>query len=83
MLHTTRRFVTPETVGRDSQECVVTSLATPPSEGGFSSSPSILVFSPLFSHSLVSDSATPWTAACQASLSITNSWSLPKLMSIE
>ena len=23
---------------------------------------------------------TPWTAACQASLSITNSWSLPKLM---
>ena len=27
--------------------------------------------------------ATPWTAACQASLSITNFWSLPKLMSIE
>ena len=27
--------------------------------------------------------ATPWTAAFQASLSITNSWSLPKLMSIE
>ena len=27
--------------------------------------------------------ATPWTAACQASLSITNSWSSPKLMSIE
>ena len=27
--------------------------------------------------------ATPWTAACQAYLSITNSWSLPKLMSIE
>ena len=26
---------------------------------------------------------TPWTAACQASLSITNSWSLPKPMSIE
>ena len=26
---------------------------------------------------------TPWTAACQASLFITNSWSLPKLMSIE
>ena len=36
-----------------------------------------------FSCSLVSDSATPWTAACQASLSISNSWSLPKLMSIE
>ena len=27
--------------------------------------------------------ATPWTAACQVSLSITNSWSLLKLMSIE
>ena len=26
---------------------------------------------------------TPWTAACWASLSITNSWSLLKLMSIE
>ena len=28
-------------------------------------------------------SVTPWTVACQASLSITNSWSLLKLMSIE
>ena len=36
-----------------------------------------------FSCSVVSDSATPQTAACQASLSITNSWSLFKLMSIE
>ena len=36
-----------------------------------------------FSRSVVSDSATPWTGACQASLSITNSWSLPKLMSTE
>ena len=27
--------------------------------------------------------ATPWNAACQASLSIANSWSLLKLMSIE
>ena len=27
--------------------------------------------------------ATPWTAACRASLSITNSWSLLKLMSIQ
>ena len=26
---------------------------------------------------------TPWTAARQASLSITNSWSLPKLISVE
>ena len=31
----------------------------------------------------MSDSATPWIAAHQASLSITNSRSLPKLMSIE
>ena len=31
----------------------------------------------------MSDSATPWTAARQASLSITNSWSLPRLMSVE
>ena len=28
-------------------------------------------------------SETPWTAACQASLSITNSWSPPKPMSVE
>ena len=27
--------------------------------------------------------ATPWTAACQTSLSLTISWSLPKFMSIE
>ena len=36
-----------------------------------------------FSCSVVSDSATPWTAAHQASLSITNSQSLPKPVSIE
>ena len=36
-----------------------------------------------FSCSVVSDSVTPWTAACQAFLSITNSQSLLKLMSIE
>ena len=37
-----------------------------------------------FSRSVVSESLeTPWTAARQASLSITNSQSLPKLMSIE
>ena len=36
----------------------------------------------LFSHTVVSACATPWTAACQASLSITNSQSLLKLMSI-
>ena len=37
-------------------------------------------FSP-FSH--VGLFATPWAAACQVSLSITNSWSLLKLMSID
>ena len=36
-----------------------------------------------FSHSVGSDSVTPWITACQASLSITNSQSLLKLMSIE
>ena len=36
-----------------------------------------------FSHSVMSDSATPWTTAHQASLSIINSQSLPKLMSVE
>ena len=35
-----------------------------------------------FSCSVVSDSATPWTAACQASLSITNTQNLLKLMSL-
>ena len=33
--------------------------------------------------SCVQGPATPWTAACHASLSITNSWSLHKPMSIE
>ena len=36
-----------------------------------------------FSHSIMSESVTPSTAACQAFLSITNSQSLVKLMSIE
>ena len=40
-------------------------------------------FSSLQSLSRVRLFATPWTAALQASLSITNSQSLPKLMSIE
>ena len=40
-------------------------------------------FSPVQSLSRVQLFATPWTAVCQASLSITNSWSLLKLMSIE
>ena len=43
----------------------------------------VLISSVQFSCSVVSDSATPWTAAHQASLFITNSRSLPKPMSIE
>ena len=45
------------------------------------------IFCPQFSSvqllSCVRLFATPWTAAHQTSLSITNSWSSPKLMSIE
>ena len=40
-------------------------------------------FSPIHSLSHVKLFATPWTAACQASLSITNSWNLLKLIHIE
>ena len=39
-------------------------------------------FSSVQSFSCVQLFATPWTAACQASLSIINSWSPPKPMSI-
>ena len=42
-----------------------------------------LIFSSVQSLSRVRLIVTPWIAACQASLSITNSWSLLKLMSIE
>ena len=41
----------------------------------------MLKFSSVQSLSHLKLFATPWTAAYQASLSITNSWSLPKLMS--
>ena len=44
-------------------------------------SPSRLVL--LFSHQVVPDSATLWTAARQASLSFTVSWSLLRFRSIE
>ena len=40
-------------------------------------------FSSVQSLSRVRLFATPWTAGCQASLSVINSWSLPKPMSIE
>ena len=45
-------------------------------------SPSIIQFSSVQSFSRVQLFATPWTAARQASLSITNSWNLLKLTSI-
>jgi hypothetical protein len=40
-------------------------------------------FSSVQSLSHVQLFVTPWTAACQASLSIANSWSLPKFISIQ
>ena len=43
----------------------------------------VWMFSSVQSLSRVLFFVTPWTAACQASLSTTNSQSLPKLMSIE
>ena len=42
----------------------------------------IYIFLLLFSCQVVSDSVTPWTAACQAPLSVTISWSLPQFMSV-
>ena len=43
----------------------------------------IFYISVQFSRSVISDSSTPWIAGCQASLSITNSRSPPKLMCIK
>ena len=57
-----------------------TSLASPALAGAFSTTSATSV---QFSRSVVSDSASPWTAAHQAFLSITNSRNLLKLMSIE
>ena len=45
--------------------------------------PFVLGFSSVQSFSCVWLFVNPWTATCQASLSITNSWSLLKLMPIE
>ena len=44
---------------------------------------SLLLLLLLFNHQVMSDSATPWTAACQVSLPLTIFWSLLKFMSIE
>ena len=49
--------------------------------GSFNSAPSLISSFQSLSHVWLF--ATPWTAAHQASLSITNSWSLLKLMSIK
>ena len=49
----------------------------------FKQKPQYLHLSTVQSLSRVRLFETPWTAACQASLSITSSWSLLKLMSIE
>ena len=46
---------------------------TEPSESKVLFWPSVWFSSVQFSHSVMADSATSWTAACQASLSITNS----------
>ena len=50
---------------------------------GYMPSSGIVRSSVQFNHSVVSNSETPWTAVCQASLSIRNSQSLLKLISIE
>ena len=63
--------------GPEERETPVT--RTPQLRGGTSSSN----YSSVQSLSHVQLFATPWTAARQASLSITNSWSPPKLMSIK
>ena len=55
----------------------------PEAKDSFCSHSEFALSSVQFSHSAVSDSVTPWTAARQTSLSITNCWSLPKPMFIE
>ena len=65
--HTTTREQSPLSVTR---ECPLASESS-------------VQFSSVHSLSRVWLFATPWTTARQASLSITNSWSSPKLMSIE
>ena len=64
-----------------------TELSGPPLPSDFLSVALLMDFTSFssvqLSRSVVSNSATPWTAAPQASLSITNSWSLLKLMSVE
>ena len=61
--------------------CMNTSNIRQPIQGGKDLLQKSLLL--LFSCSVMSDSATPWTAACQASLSFTISRSLLIFMSIE
>ena len=59
-------------------------LSSAPSDDNSQVNPEVSFFAVQFSRSVRSDLfATPWTAAHQASLSITNSQSLLKLLSIE
>ena len=66
--------------GRKMEWIAITSPGNLPNSGTEPTSPS---FSSVQLLSCIHLFATPWTAARQASLSITNSWSLPKFMSIE
>ena len=58
-------------------------FGSPPSWWSSFHTPTSVQFSSVQSLSHIRLFVTPWIAACQASLSITNSWSLLKLMSIE
>ena len=60
--------------------CIIFMFNLPFSLGNLSP---LIFHSIQFSCSVVSDSVIPWTAARSTSLSITNSWSLSKLMSTE
>ena len=63
--------------------CVGWTLMDPPSGWVLMLFSRFLTFGLVPSLSHVWFFVTPWTIACQASLSVTNSWSLPKLLSIE
>ena len=66
-----------------SEGCTLSTPSIPPHCLRFSIAPTALWFSSVPSLSCVRLLVTPWTAVCQASLSITNCWSLLNLMSIE
>ena len=68
---------------RRAQGTLLTVLWWPKWEGNPKKRGYVYALSVQFSRSVVSDSETPWIAARQASLSITNSWSSLRLASIE